>query len=348
MTRGRLWIALVIAAISLLGYFGKSTFNPITEEKQHVGSVTPEQEIALGLQAAPEMVHQFGGLDPDPRLQNLVDRVGEQLVSRSAAKLTPYQFDFHALDDSGTINAFALPGGQIFITEGLLRQLDTEGQLAGVLGHEIGHVVARHGAEHIAKQQLTQGLTGAAVLATYDPNDPSTQQSAAVAAMIGQLVTMRFGRQDELESDALGVRFTSEAGYDPNSMIRLMEVLEESSSGQRQPEFFSTTRIPRTVSRGSARRSPSGSRAACRVDSYGSPARDEHARTHHLIDLSDCICGLGSTALRTTTQKAGIGAKPCPLDVLTISVTPNFDDATQGRPCFPTSRWPAATCDRQQ
>jgi predicted Zn-dependent protease len=87
---------------------------------------------------------------------------------------------------------------------------------------------------------LTQGLTGAAVLATYDPNDPSTQRSAAVAAMIGQLVTMRFGRQDELESDELGVRFTSEAGYDPNSMIRLMEILEESSEGQRPPEFFST------------------------------------------------------------------------------------------------------------
>jgi predicted Zn-dependent protease len=237
--RGRFLIALVVAAISLLGYFGTSTFNPVTEEKQHVGSITPDQEIALGLQAAPEMAHQFGGLDPDPRMQELVDRVGQQLVSRSGAKLTPYQFDFHTLDDPQTVNAFALPGGQIFITEGLLRRLDTEGQLAGVLGHEIGHVVARHGAEHIAKQQLTQGLTGAAVLATYDPNNASTQQSAAVAAMIGQLVTMRFGREDELESDRLGVRFTSEAGYDPNSMIRLMEILDESSQG-RQPEFFST------------------------------------------------------------------------------------------------------------
>jgi predicted Zn-dependent protease len=237
--RGRFLIALVVAAISLLGYFGTSTFNPVTEEKQHVGSITPDQEIALGLQAAPEMAHQFGGLDPDPRMQELVDRVGQQLVSRSGAKLTPYQFDFHTLDDPQTVNAFALPGGQIFITEGLLRRLDTEGQLAGVLGHEIGHVVARHGAEHIAKQQLTQGLTGAAVLATYDPNNASSQQSAAVAMMIGQLVTMRFGRQDELESDRLGVRFTSEAGYDPNSMIRLMEILDESSQG-RQPEFFST------------------------------------------------------------------------------------------------------------
>lgn len=240
MSRGRLVIALIVALVSVLGYFGKSTFNPVTEEKQHVGDITPEQEVALGLQAAPEMAQQFGGLDPDPAMQELVDRVGERLASQSGAKNTPYRFEFHALDDPETINAFALPGGQIFITEGLLRRLDTEGQLAGVLGHEVGHVVARHGAEHIAKQQLTQGLTGAAVLATYDPNNPSAQQSAAMAAMIGQLVTMRFGRQDELESDALGVRFTAEAGYDPNSLIRLMEILDESAKGQRQPEFFST------------------------------------------------------------------------------------------------------------
>jgi predicted Zn-dependent protease len=240
VSRNRLWIALIVAAISLLGYFGSSVFNPITEEKQHVGGITPEQEVALGLQAAPEMAQQFGGLDPNTELQARVDRVGERLVSRSAAGKSPYRFEFHVLDDPETINAFALPGGQVFITEGLLRRLKTEGQLAGVLGHEITHVVARHGAEHIAKQQLTQGLTGAAVLATYDPNDPSSRGSAAVAAMIGQLVNMRFGRQDELESDRLGVRFSGEAGYDPRSMIALMKILEESAQGNRPPEFFST------------------------------------------------------------------------------------------------------------
>jgi predicted Zn-dependent protease len=200
----------VVAAISLLGYFGTSVFNPITEEKQHVGNITPEQEVALGLQAAPEMAQQFGGLDPDPEAQARVDRIGERLVARSAASRSPYRFEFHVLDDPETINAFALPGGQVFITEGLLRRLKTE------------------------------GLTGAAVLATYDPNNPSTQNSAAVAAMIGQLVNMRFGRQDELESDRLGIRFAGEAGYDPRSMIALMKILDESSEGGRPPEFFST------------------------------------------------------------------------------------------------------------
>lgn len=240
MTRGRLLIALVVAVISLLGYFGNSVFNPVTQEKQHVGGVTPDQEIAMGLQAAPEMEQQFGGLEPDPRVQALVDSVGNRIVSRTAASTTPYQYAFHVLSDPETINAFALPGGQVFITDGLLKRLDTEGQLAGVLGHEIGHVVARHGAEHIAKSQLTQGLTGAAVLATYNPNDPGSRNSAAVAMMIGQLVDMKFGRADELEADKLGVRFMSDAGFDPRSMEKLMQILEQSSSGNRPPEFFST------------------------------------------------------------------------------------------------------------
>lgn len=240
MSRGRLWVALVVAVISILGYFGSSVFNPVTQEKQHVAGITPAQEVALGLQAAPEMAQQFGGQDPDAEAQARVSAVGDRLVSQTAAGKTPYQYQFHLLNDPETINAFALPGGQVFITEGLLRRLQTEGQLAGVLGHEIGHVVARHGAEHIAKQQLTQGLTGAAVLATYDPNDPSSRGSAAVAAMIGQLVSMRFGRQDELEADGLGVRFASEAGYDPRAMIELMKILNQSSKGGRPPEFFST------------------------------------------------------------------------------------------------------------
>lgn len=235
-------IALVIAAVSLFMYFGRSSSNPVTGEKQHVGEITHEQEVAMGLQAAPEMAREFGGLSDNAEAQQLVKSVCARLLSRSEARQATeyYRFDCHLLADAQTVNAFALPGGQVFITEALMGRLQTEGQLAGVLGHEIGHVVARHGAEHIAKAQLTQGLTGAAVLATYDPNNPSTQQSAAVVAMIGQLVNMKFGRQDELESDKLGVQFSSEAGYDPRAMIEVMSILAESGGGSRQPEFFST------------------------------------------------------------------------------------------------------------
>lgn len=236
---GRLIIAAIVAIVSIITYYSQRSSNPVTGEVQHV-DLSPQQEVALGLQAAPEMAQQHGGLHPDAEAQAVVDRVGRRIVERSAARDSPYQYEFHVLADEEMINAFALPGGQVFITAGLLKRMQTEGQLAGVLGHEIGHVVARHGAEHLAKARLTQGLTGAAVLATYDPENPASRNSAAVAALIGNLVNMRFGRNDELESDKLGVRFTAEADYDPRAMLEVMRVLAESASGPRPPEFFST------------------------------------------------------------------------------------------------------------
>ncbi len=234
---GRLAIAAIIAIISLISYYGNSVRNPVTHKKQHV-TLSPDQEIRLGLQAAPQMAAQYGGLEPNPRDQQRVDEVGRRIIAQSDAKGAPYQFQFHVLRDPQTINAFALPGGQVFITEGLLNKLSTPGQLAGVLAHEIGHVVDRHGAQHLAKQRLTQGLGGAAVIASSDPNDPNSRRNAAIAMAVTELVTLRFGRQDELAADRLGVQFMSQAGFDPRSMIDVMHVL--ASQGGAPPEFFST------------------------------------------------------------------------------------------------------------
>ncbi len=251
MRFGRWLIAAVIALISLVGYWGSRQVNPVTGESQHV-SMSPDQEIALGLQAAPELAQQHGGLSANQEGQALVRRIGERLVRQTAASRSPYRFQFHLLDDDRTINAFALPGGQVFITEALARQLSTEGELAGVLGHEVGHVIGRHGAEQLAKSRLVQGLGGAAVIAASDPDHPErSYANQALAAAVSQLLRMRFGREDELESDRLGVRLMAEAGYDPRSMIRVMEVLAQAGKGRgRAPEFFSThpnpeNRIPR-------------------------------------------------------------------------------------------------------
>jgi predicted Zn-dependent protease len=236
---GRLIMAGVIALVSIISYFGSRQDNPVTGETQYIG-ITVEQEIALGLQAAPQMAAEFGGLDPDQQAQAVVDEVGNQIVQSSPAGSSPYEFEFHLLEDDQTINAFALPGGQIFITRALFDQLQTEGELAGVLGHEIGHVIARHSAEHIAKAKLTEGLTGAAVIATYDPDNPASAGSAQVAALIGQLINLKFGRDDELESDFLGVCFMNDTGYDPNELVSVMQILAASREGEQPPEFFST------------------------------------------------------------------------------------------------------------
>lgn len=231
--RGRLLIALVMVAMALFSYFSSSVFNPVTGENQHI-SITPRQEIALGIEAVPQMMQQFGGEYPNQQLQDHIDEVGNRIVQQSAAKATEWQFDFHLLRDPETLNAFALPGGQVFITAALYQKLTTEGQLAGVLGHEIGHVIARHGAQRIAKQGLTEGITGAVVVASGDA------RTAQVAQMVGQLVNLKYGRDDELQADKLGVRFMSEAGYDPRAMIEVMKILAASRSGTEPPEFFST------------------------------------------------------------------------------------------------------------
>ncbi len=236
---GRLLIAGMIALVSIISYLGTRSKNELTGETQHV-AMSVEQEIGMGLQALPEMESQYGGESTDARGRALVTKVGNRLVEDSVAAKSHYEFRFHLLADANTINAFALPGGQVFITEGLFRHLKTEGQLAGVLGHEIGHVIERHSAQQLAKSQLTEGLTGAAVIASYDPDNPRSRETAAVAAAIGKLVSLRFSRGDELQADEWGVKLTAEAGYDPRAMIGVMQILEEASRGGSPPEFFST------------------------------------------------------------------------------------------------------------
>jgi beta-barrel assembly-enhancing protease len=229
----RFVLALVIVAFALISYFGSTQYNPVTGEDQHI-SLSARQEIALGLQAAPQMLAQYGGLYPDQRRQDLVDEVGFRIVENSDVAGTDWQFEFNLLSDPQTVNAFALPGGQVFITQALLQTFTTEGQMAGVLAHEIGHVIARHGAQHMAKSELTQGLVGAVLVASENAS------AAQVAAIIGGMVNMKYGRDDELQSDELGVRFMSQAGYDPRAMVEVMQILDQASSGARPPEFFST------------------------------------------------------------------------------------------------------------
>jgi len=253
--RARFILAAVIALVALISYFGNTSVNPVTGEKQRV-AMTPEQEVAIGLKAAPQMAAQMGGLSQNPKARELVQRVGARLVRESFAGKSAYKFSFHVLADRRTVNAFALPGGPIFITEGLLGRLRTEGELAGVLGHEIGHVIARHASERLAKQQLTQGLISAVVVGSGD------YTSAQIAQLAGSMINMKYGRDDELESDALGVRIAFEAGYDPRAMARVMEILAKASSGSQQPEFASTHPAPENrqarIREEIAKRFPSG------------------------------------------------------------------------------------------
>ena len=233
---------LIIGGTLAYHYLGTTEYqNEFTGRTQRLAFATPEEEIALGLQSAPMMIRQMGGQSRDMQAQGLVDRVGEKLVRSTLARQTPYRFEFHLLGDRQTINAFALPGGQIFITEALFRLLKNEDQLAGVLGHEIGHVVGRHSNEQMATSRLWSGLAqGAGVLLS----DGQSNAGAQIAGMVANMRVMKYGRDDELESDALGVRFLIEAGYNPEAMIGVMDILAKASSGSNQPEFMSTHPAP--------------------------------------------------------------------------------------------------------
>ncbi len=227
----RLVLAGVIVIVGLVGYFGSSAVNPVTGRKQHV-DLSVGDEIAIGLQATPTMMSQYGGEDPSAADQRRVDAVGGRLLGGFDSDM-PWRFEFHLLADPETVNAFALPGGQVFITRSLYDRLTTEGQLAGVLGHEVGHVIERHGAQRMAKGRLTAILVAATGVATDD------RDATMAAAAVGQLVNMSYGRDDELESDVWGVRLVADAGYDPRAMIGVMEVLRE-AGGSQPVEFFST------------------------------------------------------------------------------------------------------------
>jgi len=239
----RVLIALAIVAFALFKYFTQTEVNPVTGEKQHI-AMTTDQEVALGLEAAPEMAAQMGGEADasDPKTQ-LVESVGRKVVQNSDASRSPYTFDFHLLRDPETLNAFALPGGQVFITYGLLTKLHDEAQLAGVLGHEIGHVVNRHAAEHMATGQLGQLLTMAAGVAATD-EDGRGQRAAMVAAMINQMVQLKYSRGDELEADRVGMVYMTQAGYDPAAMLGVMRILADASQGGRAPALLSTHPYP--------------------------------------------------------------------------------------------------------
>lgn len=233
----RLIIAVLILLIGTCSYYFTTQKNPITGETQRV-KLTPDQEVQLGLQAAPEMAREMGGelATGDPR-EALVEALGQRLAARLPEN--PYRFDFHLLADSRTVNAFALPGGQIFITRGLFSRLQNEAQLAGVLGHEIGHVVHRHAAEHMAQADFYQSIVMATGVGTGD------NRAAAMAQYVTQIRSLKYGRDDELESDDWGLKLMADSGFDPREMLQVMEILK-AAGGSGGSEMMSTHPLPQS------------------------------------------------------------------------------------------------------
>jgi predicted Zn-dependent protease len=212
--------------------------NPITGKREFM-IFSDQQEISFGEEADPDIRWQFGGDYNDQKLQEYVNSVGQKVAKVSDRNNIPYYFK---VVDSSDINAFALPGGYIYITRGLLSKMDNEAQLAAVLGHEIGHVTARHSMKRMQNVLgfnmvlaiLDQAASGSKSYQEYR-GLVKTGSSVAFAA-----VSLGYGRDNELEADALGTKYADKAGYNPQGMVQLLVLLK--SLSEREPssveEFF--------------------------------------------------------------------------------------------------------------
>jgi predicted Zn-dependent protease len=213
---------LGMAAAGIVGLLGLGgcTVNPATGQQSFTGLMSPDQEAEVGREQHAQVVAEFGGVYDEARIGGFVAQVGSRLVQVSE---TPQiRFTFTVLD-SPVVNAFALPGGYVYVTRGLLALASSEAEIAGVLGHEIGHVVARHTA-----QRYSRGVAaslGAAVLGAVLGSDLSEVATLGAGAYV-----QSFSREQEFEADMLGVRYLSRAGYDPRGMSSLLAKLQANSA----------------------------------------------------------------------------------------------------------------------
>ncbi len=194
--------------------------NPATGRRE-ISLVSESQEIAMGREADPAATEQFGGLYGDDELQQYVVDLGNRLAVISERPTLPWEFH---LVDHELVNAFALPGGFIYITRGILAHMNSEAELAGVLGHEIGHVTARHSAGQITRAQLgTVALIGGAIF-----SETLRDNLGGAAAGLG-LLMLKYGRDDESEADALGYRYVTRERIDPRGISDVMRMLQSTN-----------------------------------------------------------------------------------------------------------------------
>lgn len=219
-------------AIFALSLFSSCSTNPVTGKKQVV-LMSEAQEIAMGQEADPQIIQEFG-LYPDSSLQRYMNQKGQEMARISHRPNIAYNF---RVLNSDVINAFAVPGGYVYFTRGILAHLNNEAQFSGVLGHEIGHVAARHTVSQQTKQTLMQvGLIGGMILS------PRVAQFGESLSQGLGLLMLKYGRDAEKQSDELGVQYSSKIGYDAHHMGNFFTTLERQSekAGQRLPEFMST------------------------------------------------------------------------------------------------------------
>ena len=206
-------------AAGLVIALGSCARNPVTG-KRELALVSESQEIQMGQQYAQQIVKSMGVYD-DKNVQDYVRRLGAALAAHSERPNLPWAF--YVMDDP-TVNAFALPGGSIFVTRGILTHMNDEAELVGVLGHEIGHVTARHSVQQMTREQLAQIGLGVGSIVSSD-----IAKYAGMASQGLGVLFLKYGRDAESQSDQLGFKYMVREGYDPRAMADMFTTLERVS-----------------------------------------------------------------------------------------------------------------------
>jgi len=205
--------------------------NPLTGQEELM-LFSEDKDVRLGEKYAPQIEHALGGRIPDENLQDYVNTVGQRVARFCHRPDIAYYFT--AVDEK-QVNAFAVPGGYIFITKGLLEKLDCEAQLAAILGHEIGHVVARDTMAALSRQIGMTALLGAAA----SVGGSGSGDLMAGTAFVSGVLSLQYSRDDEKAADLVGMAYLIQAGYDPRAAVDTMRILAELQT-VRPVEFFST------------------------------------------------------------------------------------------------------------
>jgi predicted Zn-dependent protease len=226
-TKWARWAALCLLLIAAC------TMNPATGERQ-LTLMSEAQEIQIGAQTHPEVLASYGAYD-DPEWQAYIQELGAEIAA--TCERPDLNWTFTVLDDP-VVNAMALPGGYIYVNRGILAHFNSEAELVSVLGHEIGHVTARHSVEQMSRAQLTQLGLGVAAIASEE-----FRQYAGLAGQGIGILFLKFGRDDENQADSLGLRYMTRAGYDPHEMPRVFATLDRVSAShglRATPQWLST------------------------------------------------------------------------------------------------------------
>ena len=208
---------------------------PYTGRSQ-IQLVSPSEEAQMGIQSYQEIVGK-ATLSTDPQANALAQRVGSRIAAVTGLD---YKWEFRVIQDDKQANAFALPGGKVAVYTGILPITKDEAGLAAVLGHEIGHVVARHGGERVSQQMGVQTVTQ--LLAGMASSNPATVQMVSSALGVGAQygVLLPWSRQQESEADHIGLILMAKAGYDPHASLEFWKRMQAAAQGQRPPEYLST------------------------------------------------------------------------------------------------------------